>query len=272
MHKIGVAAVMRDESSKLSRFFAVMEALEKLDEISEVNYSFYENDSDDDTAIKLTRWLSTRNYSFKSEKRGWPRYRDRDKRRTLFLARARNISLRNLTLAKLDYVLLVDVDIAIDINHCTHLIRVLNENKKAVMACASSFQSREAIDTGSPTSYYDSWALIDRFGRPGISGLEIPFLDKNDRHRWLNGIPVSVQSAFGGLAVARANAIRENKALWDGNDGCEHWQFCKSLLPAGEILISPNASPEAESNADGKPFDQKYVEHVKNILSRKGIL
>lgn len=271
MTRIGISAVLRDEEKNLSQFFYSLESLENCEEVASVSYSFYENDSSDGTPVQLIQWLCGRHYVFKSEKRGWPRFKGKDNRRTQLLARARNTSLLNLMQNQLDYVVIVDVDISIELKHYLGLIHMLRDNDNAVMACASSVQPRQAIDTGNPTSYYDSWALIDRFGRPAIAGLEIPFLSKDDRESWLRGDPVSVQSAFGGLAVVKASAIRQQKALWDGRSGCEHWQFCKSLLRAGEILVSPNLKPSADSGRDGHPFNPQYVESVKNLLQNEGI-
>lgn len=248
-----------------------MESLEKSNKVSETIYSFYENDSSDGTACEIIKWLKNRNYIFKSERRGWNRFNGKDKRRTQLLARARNTSLMNLMQAKLDYVLIVDVDMHIKTEHCTGLLQVLEDNPQAAMACASSLQGREAIDTGGAASYYDSWALIDRFGRPAIAGLEIPFLDKDDRNNWLNRKPISVQAAFGGLALARASTIREQKALWDGSNGCEHWHFCKTLRRGGEILVIPNMNPQADSGWEGQPFNPQYVARVKQLLSKQGI-
>lgn len=173
--------------------------------------------------------------------------------------------------SKLDYVLIVDIDMPIETEHCIGLIQALEDNPKAAMACASSLQGREAIDTGGSNSYYDSWALIDRFGRPALDGLEIPFLDKEDRNNWINQTPISVHSAFGGLALVRASVVREQKALWEGSAGCEHWQFCKALRRGGEILVIPNLNPKADSGLEGKPFNPKYVAKIKQILSQQGI-
>lgn len=256
----------------MPQFFSTMESLENSNKISEIIYSFYENDSSDDTASEIIKWLKSRNYIFKSERRGWNRFNGKDKRRTQLLARARNTSLMNLMQAKLDYILIVDVDIPIETDHCIGLLQALEDNPEAAMACASSLQRREAIDTGGADSYYDSWALIDRFGRATIDGLEIPFLDKNDRNNWLNQKPISVQAAFGGLALARASTIREQKALWDGSRGCEHWHFCQTLRRGGDILVIPNLNPRANSGMEGQNFHPKYANKVKQILSQESIL
>lgn len=269
--RIGVCAVVRNESANLPQFFEAMQELEEDPAIEHVSYSFYENDSSDDTPVMLLGWLNRRSYSLISETLGLPYWRNQEQQRTQLLATARNAALRRLLQRPTDRILILDVDLAFTANDCLALLDVLEHRPDSAMACASSIQPLKAIDTGNAWSYYDSWALIDRFGRPGLSGLECPFLDSDDRADWFSGVPVKVQSAFGGLAILRTESVLKIGMAWDGASGCEHWSFCRAARTLGAILAVPCVNPKARYDAPNPGLHPQYVTGVRDLLLDNGI-
>lgn len=268
---VGVCAVLRNESANLPRFFEVMEQLEASDLVDHIAYSFYENDSTDNSALCLLDWLRGRRYSFLSETLGLPHWRNQERQRTQLLATARNAALRRVLQRPTDVLLLVDLDLLFSVDDCLGLLHALEAQPSAVMACGCSIQPLEAIDTGASWSYYDSWALIDRFGRPGLSGLDIPFLSADDRSAWRMGEPVEVYSAFGGMAVARTKAIREYGVVWDGSRGCEHWAFCEKIRQAGSIIAVPSIKPRVLIDSSELGLRPQYIDALRDLLREHDI-
>jgi len=87
-------------------------------------------------------------------------------------------------------------------------------------------------------SYYDSFALIDRFGNGGMTWASNPFFNTEDRARWERGKPVEVRSAFGGCPMIKSSIL--NEVSWSTDGGCEHWNFCRDVSSYGKILVAPN--------------------------------
>jgi hypothetical protein len=265
---IGVCAVLRNESANLPRFFGVMEQLEAS---AHVVYSFYENDSADSSSLCLLNWLQGRDYSFLSETLGLPHWRNQERQRTQLLATARNAALRRVLQRATGYLLIIDLDLIFSVDDCLALLQALLACPSAVMACASSVQPLEAIDTGDAWSYYDSWALIDRFGRQGLSGLAVPFLDIDDRCIWQQGGAVDVYSAFGGMAIVYTEVIRKYAVAWEGSRGCEHWAFCEKVRQAGSIIAVPSVQPRVVTESRDLALRPQYVEGLRDLLREHGI-
>ena len=57
------------------------------------------------------------------------------------------------------------------------------------------------------------------------------------------GRPVSVRSAFGGIAVLPMALHRRHLLRWQGDQGCEHWAFCLAAGQAGRVLACPEVTP-----------------------------
>lgn len=268
---LGVCAVLRNEADNLPGVFQVLEALECYSEVDQVVYSFYENDSTDRSVSLLTDWLCGRTYSCISEVLGLPHWRSEERQRTQLLATARNAALRRLMQRPIDYVLIMDVDLEFSAGDCYRLIDVLQCHPSAAMVCASSIQPLVAIDTGSPWSYYDSWASIDRFDQRGLSGLAIPFLNHQDRECWMAAQPVPVHSAFGGLAVVRTSVLRQHNVAWNGDAGCEHWAFCAQVRQGGSVLVVPDVQPRVKTDPAELGLHPDYIQGVRDLLHQSGV-
>lgn len=268
---LGVCAVLRNEAENLPAVFQVLEQVERFSELDQIVYSFYENDSVDRSVSLLIDWLRGRTYSCISEVLGVPHWRSEERQRTQLLATARNAALRRLMQRATDYVLILDVDLEFSATDCWRLVDVLQRHPHAAMVCASSIQPLVSIDTGSPWSYYDSWALIDRLDRPALSGLEVPFLDLQDRELWMAGQPIPVQSAFGGLAVVRTSVLRQHMVAWNGDAGCEHWAFCAQVRKGGSVLVVPDVQPRVKTDPGKLGFHPDYIQAVRELLRQAGV-
>jgi len=240
---LGVLAVMRDEALHLARFLGLMEQLERCPDLGGVFCSFYENDSIDGTPDQLAAWLGHRPGSLITERFYEARSTGRQRCRTLRLAAARNRALQPLLGLDLRWLLVIDVDLKIQIEQVLELLKVLNRYQEAAMVCASAMQNVPDVLGEGAWSYYDTWALKDLAGHRGITFAENPFRCWPDRWRWMAGIPVSVASAFGGMALLPFPAVRRWNLHWDGELGCEHWQFCRGARQAGLVLACPTVRP-----------------------------
>ena len=223
--------------------FQLLEALESDSRVQRLFFSFYENDSVDDTPELLAAWLRGHRGVLQSERLGVPRLSGREISRTMLMAEARNRALAGFGDEPLDWLVVIDADIYAQPTHVWQLIDVVQHGRGVAMACASALQNRPDIFGRSLWSYYDSYALLDRNNWLGITGALIPLRDLEDRANWMQGRPVPVQSAFGGIAVLSMATVRSQSLFWDGSQGCEHWSFCHEASKAGQVLACPQVTP-----------------------------
>ena len=241
--RIGLMATLRDETQALPRFFRFLEALEADSRVDRLFCSFYENDSTDETPELLAAWLSDRPGVLQSERLFLPRLRGREISRTMRMAEARNKALAGFADESLDWLVVIDADIYTKPIHIWQLIEVLQRDHGVAMACASALQNLPDIFRRSSWSYYDSFALIDQGGRQGITGARVPLWDLDDRASWMAGRPVSVLSAFGGIAVLPMELSQRFQLQWRGDHGCEHWAFCMAAGQVGRVMACPEVIP-----------------------------
>ncbi len=211
-------------------------------------YSFYENDSKDNTVAILSNWLNGRTGFLNSDKRGDPSWGSiAFIRRTKYMADYRNLALEALAKYKYDYLFVIDTDIVYKSNFLEQLIDKLEANSNFGIITPNTIQLvPDQFGGNSEYSYFDSWALIDSNGNHGISFSKNPFILKEDRISWKNGLDVFVNSAFGGAALIRGNLIRNNNLKWNGDEGCEHWKLCKSINNLNyNVVVDPLIKAEA---------------------------
>ena len=258
---IAVISLWRDNSEHISVTLDQLNEQEKYlhDEYSFI-YSFYENDSIDNTPEILSEWLKGKQGFLKSEKRGDPKWRSIPlKKRTQYMAKYRNIALEAINNFQYDYLFVVDSDIIFNEKFLSKLIDQLDKNNNYGMITPNTTQSvPDAFNKHLDYSYFDSWALIDIEGNQSISFSQNPFLLASDRKSWTHKLPISVNSAFGGVALIRGGIIRENNIKWNGNDGCEHWKLCEEIRRLNFlIVVDPNIIAEA-----------KHYKRIKSDLIR----
>jgi len=264
--RIGILATLRDESCSLYRFFRLLEAVEADSNVDHLFCSFYENDSVDDTPERLADWLRSRPGVLTSEQLGLPRLRGREISRTVLMAKGRNKALEGFGDEPLDWLVVIDADIHAKTKHILQLIEVLQMDPSVAMACASSIQNLPDIFGRSTWSYYDSFALIDHAGRLGITGAMVPMWDLEERAAWMAGHPVSVRSAFGGIAVLPMNLARRLQLKWHGDQGCEHWAFCLAAGQAGKVLACPDIKPLVIHQDDTISWHPTYPDRCRRQL------
>ena len=202
-------------------------------------YSFYENDSVDDTSQILREWLDPRLGILLTEKLNHPKWESVPSRsRTEAMAKYRNSCLDALRDKKYDYLFVIDSDIFYDKYLFRTMINVIDKNKMYGMITPNTQQNvSDKFGLNKSTSYYDSWALKDIKGNQGLSFAYNPFIMISDRSKWDKSLPVSVASAFGGISLVRGDFLQEKKLIWNGDIGCEHWYFCEKIREMNYLII-----------------------------------
>ncbi len=202
-------------------------------------YSFYENDSVDDTPKILREWLDDREGILLTEKRNHPKWESVPSRsRTAAMAQYRNCCLYSLQDKKYDYLFIIDSDIYYNKYLFKSMIDLIDNNKMYGMITPNTQQNvSDKFDYNKSTSYYDSWALKDIKGNQGLSFAYNPFIMIDDRSKWNKSLPISVSSAFGGISLVRGHLLQEKKIIWNGDLGCEHWYFCQKIRELNYLII-----------------------------------
>ena len=205
-------------------------------------YSFYENDSVDDTSKILREWLKDRQGTLLTDKLSHPKWESVPSRtRTVAMAQYRNICLYALRDKKYDYLFIIDSDICYEKDLFKSMIYLIDNNQTYGMVTPNTQQNvSDKFDLNKSTSYYDSWALKDLQCNQGLSFAYNPFVMTADRRKWDRSLPVSVASAFGGISLVRGELLQEKKLIWNGDAGCEHWYFCKKIREMNySIVVHP---------------------------------
>ncbi|QNJ01762.1 hypothetical protein [Synechococcus sp. PROS-U-1] len=267
--ELGILSILRDEEHNLASFFKFLESIESSFVFDSIVYSFYENDSSDKTRDVLSGWLKTRHAYLSVDDFNESPFASfsQDKLRTQRLARCRNIALEPLLNSTLPWLLIVDADISLSLNNVLELFRWKFKYRFSSMMCASSVQNVPDIFGHFPYSYYDSWALRDLYGYGGISFAENPFTHPLDRWRWQARLPVSVSSAFGGLALVDLGIVRKFNQYWNGDCGCEHWSFCESARQFAPVYACPTVMPRVVHPSPIPTWCQDYPQSIYNLLS-----
>ena len=202
-------------------------------------YSFYENDSVDDTSKILREWLKDRQGTLLTDKLNHPKWESVPSRtRTVAMAQYRNTCLNALRDKKYDYLFIIDSDIYYDKDLFKSMIYLIDNNQTYGMLTPNTQQNvSDKFDLNKSTSYYDSWALKDLQGNQGLSFSYNPFVMTADRRNWDVSLPISVASAFGGISLVRGELIQEKKLIWNGDLGCEHWYFCEKIREMNYLIV-----------------------------------
>ena len=266
--ELAVLAVVRDESSRLNYFLAQLDRIKKISPFSNLYVSFYENDSADDTPEKIRSWLLDNPGQLQSEMLGFERLRGREVTRTQRMADARNRALDPLLMRhhQFSHLLIIDVDVQYVAEDVVKLLGHLERYSYAVMVCASALQNVPDVFGESAWSYYDSWALRDLDGRAAITYARNPFVRCRDRWRWMSCLPVTVQSAFGGLALLPMSIVASGGLHWSGDDGCEHWSFCAAAQKFGSVLACPDVLPKIIHSPPLPQWSAAYGERIRQSI------
>lgn len=256
--KISVLSLFRDSEKTIDRTLSQLSSLEKN---TDANFSFYfyENDSIDNTLQILLNWAASRNARVVSEKLNYPRFGSvSSTQRFELMSYYRNKLFDTVRPIESDYTLLLDSDVIIYDNLINDYMKYFTNN--VVMCTPNTVVNTIECKMGlSGPVYYDSLALIDSYGYPGMTWSSCPFYKKEDRDNWISGKPIKVKSAFAGAALIKTKILNEvNWTLYD--PVCEHWAFCGKINRYGDIISIPSIVCNVESCIDDIP--QSHIDAV----------
>jgi hypothetical protein len=248
---LAVLALWRDSSDYLERSLAQFDAMEaalKKDGYKVV-YGFFENDSVDDTPQKLQSWIRKHTGFVISECIGAPKWGSTPSlKRVQYQARYRNMALKLLEqYYNFDYLLVADTDVHWKPDLIQDMIGVLDANPTWGMVSPNTVQNvRDYVENTDRPSYFDSWSLKDRDDKQCLTFAANPFLHTEDRMLWDRKEAVSCNSAFGSIAMVKAEAMDcEDGVEWAVIDGVEHWEFCAGIRSNGyEVIADPGLHAE----------------------------
>jgi hypothetical protein len=214
-----------------------------------VVYGFFENDSVDDTPQKLQSWIRKHTGFVISECIGAPKWGSTPSlKRVQYQARYRNMALKLLEqYYNFDYLLVADTDVHWKPDLIQDMIGVLDANPTWGMVSPNTVQNvRDHVENTDRPSYFDSWSLKDRDDKQCLTFAANPFLHTEDRMLWDRKEAVSCNSAFGSIAMVKAEAMDcEDGVEWAVIDGVEHWEFCAGIRSNGyEVIADPTLHAE----------------------------
>jgi GT2 family glycosyltransferase len=248
---LAVLTLWRNSEENLERSLAQFEAMEKLLKKQKIKvvYGFFENDSADNTPQKLQQWLRNHKGFVISEVIGAPKWGSvASLERVTYQARYRNMALELLNLYyNYDYLLVADSDVHWEPDLIEGMISRLDTNPKWGMVSPNTVQNvRDYVEDTDRPSYFDSWSLKDEDDQQCLTFAANPFLRQEDRELWAEGKPVYCNSAFGSIAMVKAEAMDcEDGVDWAVIDGVEHWEFCAGVRSNGyEVVADPSLHAE----------------------------
>ncbi len=219
-----------------------------LSTFSHIDWLVVESDSSDSTVEELKDLVnSIRNFRYLS----LGDLRVRFPQRTARIAHCRNQYIEeiktNPRYQKIDYILIVDLD---------GMAELLDE--KGVLSCWSSEVNWDVCTANQKGPYYDIWALRHPEWSPGDCWKQYQFLKdhgiENEKALYAGVyskmlcIPesaewIEVDSAFGGLAIYKKNALLSGQYIGvcsKSEEICEHVTFHAQLKQKGyRIFINP---------------------------------
>lgn len=268
---VAVLSLWRDSCEYIERSLAQFDAMEKAlaqDKIRCV-YSFFENDSVDNTPHILMDWLSTRKGILLSENIEAPKWGSVPSlKRVRYQARYRNMALAPLEIYyNFDYLLVADSDVHWEPELITGMIKDLDNHPKWGMVSPNTVQNvRDYVGDTDRPSYFDSWSLKDEDDNQCLTFAANPFLRQEDRELWEDEEPVYCNSAFGSIAMVRGSILEEHDISWDGKKGCEHWAFCKGIRDAGyAVMVDPGLHAEIKHKEPVTPNPDVVAFHKDRL-------
>jgi len=266
--KISVMSLFRDSEDTIHSFLKRLEDLENFTNAA-FEYYFYENDSTDSTLEILKAWMAGKAGNVFSEKLNTPKFGSvTSEQRVQLMSYYRNKLLYYVKPISSDYSIVVDSDVVFAPNIVNDYLKYFSESVSMLTSNCVQNISCKMCDCGKP-SYYDSWALIDRYGNFGLTWSCNPFVVDSDRKLWENNEPVEVYCAFSGLAMIKSEYL--NKVRWAINrNTCEHWGLCDGLNRFGKVLAIPKIITNVhipESITSNLNYN-RVVNNQKEILNK----
>mgnify|MGYP005830512741 CR=1 FL=1 len=269
--KITVISLFRDSEPDIHNCLSRLEDLERNTD-AEFEYSFYENDSVDNTREILKKWIEGRDGFLTFEDLNAPKFSNTaSDQRNYLMTDYRNKSLNAIKPIDSDFSIVFDSDVIFDENIVNLFFSYMEDDIAMVTPNVLQNINCKMFDS-QKKSYYDSYALIDKDMNNGMTWASNPFYRKEDRENWDNGKPVEVFSAFGGFIMLRSKIL--NKVQWYTEGHCEHWSLCSQVGKFGKILVIPRIITEvyhsrAIIDSISDENINRVVEFQKNKLNDK---
>lgn len=243
--KLAVLGLWRDSENYIN---STLKALSDLKEICDPEFYFYENDSIDNTYQILSDWMFNKTGQLISENIKAPKFGSVPNiERLILLSYYRNKVKTLLTNYDNIYVLLIDTDIKFNNSHLLDLINNM-EKTNAVMVSSNTRQNQipDLMFSKTSDSFYDVFAMRDRYHNNGLYFTDCPFVLQSDRLLWQELSPVKTQSSFGGFALVKTHALKQSN--WSTCLHSEHINFCSDIAKFGDIYISPSCKTQTDIN------------------------
>ena len=264
--KVSVLSMFRDSEDYLPETLKSLNALED-NSSCKMEYFFYENDSRDNTASILKKWLSDKKGKLLSQTLGKPKFSQSPAvERQLDMTHYRNELLNLSKPLDSEYSIILDSDVHFDSDIIDRYLSMFKDGElsSVVMITPNVLQNIKCkMFDDSKNSYYDSFALIDRFGNHGMTWSCNPFFNLEDRERWESNKAVYVNSAFGGCPIIKSEVL--DKVRWSTDGGCEHWNFCRDVGGYGDIVVAPDVEVSVEISQD--VLNSISESHVKSVVT-----
>lgn len=261
--KLSVLGIWRDSESYI---YNTLQSLENLQENYDVDYYFYENDSQDHTKHILEDWISKKKGKLLSESLNKRKYGSVvDIERFKLLANYRN-KIKQILLdnTQSNITLLLDTDISFNNQDITYLVNALSED--VVMSVANTRQDiPDLMLQESDDSFYDVLPVRDAYNNSGLYFTDCPLLLNNDRKLWKNNQNIVINSAFSGVSVITTSVL--SRSNWSTTGYVEHINFCADVRKLGNIVIVPNSKPSVNLNIESLPISnfQNSADQQKQI-------
>ena len=274
--KISVISLWRNSSAYIDEALKRLEGLEKK---YDMDYYFYENDSEDNTLECLQKWLDGRAGSLITETLKTEHYGPvPDATRIDNFVKYRNTILTKAKPLQSDYTLLLDSDVSYNNRLIKDTLKYMADD--VAMVTPNILQNLKCeMCNCKKQSYYDSFALKDTKNQQGLTWSCNPFVEPNDRMKWKTNKPVEVNSAFGGTPLIKTSILNKTSVVWSVNHsgrgikvananrkvGCEHWNFCKAVREFGKILVVPSIKVSTVVNHN-LTVNPSFIEQQKKII------
>jgi hypothetical protein len=264
--KLSITGLWRDSEKYINKTLSV------LNDIS-LKYSssfyFYENDSKDNTRSILKRWMESKDGKFEYNNLGFPKYGSvPDITRIILLSFYRNKLSELIQSTDSDLTLMIDTDIDFTLDHVNQLIdNITNLDAAMVVANTRQHQIKDLMFGETDDSFYDTFALRDKFNNNVLYFTDCPFVLNSDRVRWKNNEPILIKSGFSGLSLIKTSILK--KCHWSTIGHSEHVNFCSQVNDHGMIYMIPNCKPKTDIDLSTVDLIkcQESAEKQKYIMS-----
>lgn len=269
---LAILSLWRNSSEYIERALNQLEEAEKLLQTRNIScvYSFFENDSTDETPVILLNWLKDRMGLLLSERINAPKWGSiASLDRVRYQARYRNMALEPLnSYYNYDYLLIADSDVYWEADLISKMIDRLDDHPTWGMVSPNTVQNvRDYIGDTEEPSYFDSWSLKDLNNQQCLTFAANPFLTIEDRDLWDKKLPVSCNSAFGSIAMTKAEAMDDVE--WDVIDGVEHWEFCRGIRDNGyEVIADPTLHASIHHKKEVIPAPEIVQYHQERLKTQ----